>query len=135
MIGRTLGWPFLVRYGPRFGLSAIRLGIGRALFLRHGGKVVFLGRFVAFLRVLAASLAGASGMPWPRFFAFNLSGAIVWVGIVGGAGYGLGTQVEHLFGPIGIAALGLALAALLAGAAVIRREERRLIVEAGTVVP
>lgn len=133
LIGRMLGWPFLVRHGPRFGLSAIRLGIGRALFLRHGGKVVFLGRFVAFLRVLAASLAGASGMSWPRFFAFNLTGAVVWVGTVGGAGYVLGTQVEHLFGPIGMAALGLAVVALFAGAAAIRREERRMIAEAGAM--
>ncbi len=63
LIGRVLGWPFLLRHGRRVGLTQDRLKIGRMLFLRHGGKVVFFGRFVAFLRVLAASLAGASGMP------------------------------------------------------------------------
>ena len=62
LIGRAVGWPFLLRYGRRGSLTRDRLGIDRTLFLQHGGKVVFFGRFVVLLRVLAASLAGASGI-------------------------------------------------------------------------
>lgn len=47
LIGRTAGWPFLLRHGRHVGLTPDRLRAGRLLFLRHGGKVVFLGRFVA----------------------------------------------------------------------------------------
>src|SRR3954454_11163739 len=55
--------------------------------MRHGGKVVFFGRFVAVLRVLAAFLAGANRMPWMRFFAFNVAGGIVWAMFYGCAAY------------------------------------------------
>ena len=58
LIGRSVGLPLLVRYGRRIGLDERRLKVGQYLFLRHGGKIVFFGRFVAFLRVFAALLAG-----------------------------------------------------------------------------
>lgn len=130
LIGRTAGWPFLVRHGRRVGLTPDRLRVGRLLFLRHGGKVVFLGRFVAYLRVLTALLAGTSGMPWPRFTLFNAAGGAVWVAVFGGAAYLLGTQAHALLGPLGVAAL--VLGGLAAGAAVllVRREEGRLRAEA-----
>ena len=52
--------------------------LGRYLFDRHGGKIVFFGRFVALLRALAALLAGANGLPPLRFLIFNAAGGIVW---------------------------------------------------------
>ena len=126
LIGRTAGWPFLVRHGHHVGLTPDRLRVGRLLFLRHGGKVVFLGRFVAYLRVLTALLAGTSGMPWPRFTLFNAAGGAVWVAVFGGGAYLLGTQAHALLEPLGI--VGLALGGLAVGGAIVlvRREERRL---------
>jgi membrane protein DedA with SNARE-associated domain len=50
--------------------------IGRYLFFRYGNAVVFLGRFVAVLRMFAALLAGANSMPAGRFFFFNVTGGI-----------------------------------------------------------
>jgi membrane protein DedA with SNARE-associated domain len=47
------------------------------LFLKHGGKVVFFGRFVAVLRAWAAFLAGTKRMRWPRFLLFNAAGGLV----------------------------------------------------------
>lgn len=132
LIGRTVGWPFLLRHGRRVGLTQERLKIGRMLFLQHGGKVVFFGRFVAFLRVLAASLAGASGMPWPRFALFNVAGATVWVALFGGAAYLLGTQAHRLLGPLGLAMLAIGLAGAVTAAILVRRAEARLSAEAGS---
>ena len=126
LIGRTLGWPFLLRHGGRVGLSRERLQVGRLLLLRHGGKVVFFGRFVAFLRVLAASLAGASGMAWPRFALFNAAGGAVWVGVFGGAAYLLGTQAHRLLGPLGVATLLLRVAGAVTAAVRVRRTEAPL---------
>ena len=48
---------------------------GEAFFARHGGKTVFFGRWLPFLRITAAWLAGANHMRWPRFFAWNAPGA------------------------------------------------------------
>ena len=54
-----------------------RLKLGLYLFAKHGGKIIFFGRFIAVLRALAAVLAGANRYPWGRFFAFNAAGGIV----------------------------------------------------------
>ena len=135
LIGRAVGWPFLLRHGRRVGLTRDRLGIGRMLFLQHGGKVVFFGRFVAFLRVLATSLAGASGMSWPRFVLFNVAGAVVWVTLFGGAAYLLGTQAHRLLGPLGLAMLAIGLAGAATAAMLVRRAEARLRAEARGTQP
>ena len=50
----------------------------RQRFLRHASASVFLGRFVAVLRILAGPMAGAVGMPYGRFLACNVSGALLW---------------------------------------------------------
>ena len=48
-IGRTVGFRWVVRHRSRLRLTTRRLKLGQYLFLRHGGKVVFFGRFVAVL--------------------------------------------------------------------------------------
>ena len=50
----------------------------RDSFLRHAGKSVRLGRFVAVLRVIAGPMAGAVGMPYRRFLLCNAVGAVLW---------------------------------------------------------
>lgn len=109
-IGRRAGLRLLARYGKRVGIDEARIRLGRYIFLRHGGKVVFFGRFVAVLRVMAALLAGALRMDWNRFLAFNVAAAIVWVGGYGLAAFLVGDRIKHLLGPVGIATLVLAVA-------------------------
>ncbi len=58
-LGLRYGYPLLLRYGERIGMFEARIKLGQYLYLKHGAKVVFLGRFVALLRILAAFLAGA----------------------------------------------------------------------------
>ncbi len=135
LIGRRLGFPALVRYGPLVGITAPRLKLGQYLFLRHGGKVVFLGRFVAVLRVLAAVLAGACGMGWRRFLVFNAAGGVAWAALVGGAAWLLGEGVRSLVGPIGALLFAVALTLGLAGLVFARRHERRLIAKAEAALP
>lgn len=74
LIGREFGFRLLVRYGHFIRMTKPRIKLGQYLFLRHGGKVVFFGRFAAVLRALAAFLAGANRMTWPRFLVFNAAG-------------------------------------------------------------
>src|SRR5215469_13725519 len=77
-IGDSAGFRWLVRYGTRLRLTERRIKLGRSLFCRHGGKVVFFGRFVSILRALAALLAGVNRMERSRFLVLNVAGAAGW---------------------------------------------------------
>jgi membrane protein DedA with SNARE-associated domain len=98
-IGRLIGFPVLRCHGPRIGLDEQRLRLGQYLFRRYGGMIVFFGQFVAFLRMLAALLAGANRMPWPPFFFFN--GGVIWSSSFGFGGYVLGFSVHRISGRLG----------------------------------
>ena len=95
-LGRYGGARLLLRHGHRIRLDEGRLKIGIWLFRRHGGKVVFWGRFVSILRTYAAFLAGTNRMEWPRFLVFNAAGAIVWATVFGVSYYVFGSALRRL---------------------------------------
>src|ERR1043165_7207215 len=70
-IGRYGERRFLHRYGRYLHIDDSDLRLGRYLFGRYGGRVVFAARFVAFLRALAGLLAGVNGMRGGRFLLFS----------------------------------------------------------------
>ncbi|HEX6506104.1 MAG TPA: DedA family protein [Chloroflexota bacterium] len=106
-LGRRTGYRLLHRYGRYIRLDERKLRLGEEIFARHGNKVVFFGRFVAFLRMWAAFLAGANRMPWRRFLVFNAAGGAAWACLMGLAGFVFGNTVLQASGPIGIAILAL----------------------------
>jgi membrane protein DedA with SNARE-associated domain len=134
-LGREIGFPFIVRYGSRVGLTEPRIKMALYLFWRHGGKVVFFGRFVAVLRGLVGIFAGASRMSWARFLVFNVSGAAVWTALYGVAAYMLGEDVRRLSGRISTVMLVLAVAAIAGGVVFLRRREKALAEEAEQQFP
>lgn len=75
LLGRRLGRPFLVRHGPRFGLGEKRIEQAEEFFAEHGGKAIFIGRFVGIVRSLAPFLAGSSRMALRRFIPYDVLGA------------------------------------------------------------
>lgn len=91
-MGRFLGRPSLLRFGGRFGLNEDRIAKADAFFARHGGKAVFLGRFVGFARALVPFLAGSSKMPYRYFLPYNMMGAFLWSAAVTLLGYFLGAS-------------------------------------------
>ncbi|MFT8816652.1 MAG: DedA family protein [Komagataeibacter saccharivorans] len=130
LIGRWLGHPLLERKGARIGLTPRRLQTGRFLFKRYGGVIVAFGRFIAFLRMFVALLAGANEMPWPSFLLFNAIGGIFWAGGYAYAAYYLGHSISRISGPVGIAvAIGGGIM-LLCSVIFLRRHEARLAAEA-----
>ena len=134
-LGRWGGYRLLRRYGKYIRFDERRLKIGRYVFLRHGGKVVFFGRFVAVLRTYAAFLAGTNRMSWPRFLIFNAAGGITWATTIGIAYYYIGNTVKHVRGPLDIA-LGVAAAAVIVGFFIyLRRTEERYAAEAQKEFP
>src|SRR5436190_24391582 len=110
MIGRLGGRRLLERPGPFEETRRTALERGDRLFLEHGGKAVFFGRWVSLLRIWAAWLAGATRMSWPRFLFFNAAGGICWAICFGLLGYFGGRAAAELIGRIGVgAALVLAI--------------------------
>jgi membrane protein DedA with SNARE-associated domain len=109
-VGREFGEPLLDRWGHHVGLDARKRMLGRYLFARYGGSIVFFGRFIALLRAFAAVLAGVNGLAPARFFIFNAAGGITWATIFGLGGYVLGEGIARVAGPIGWALLATALA-------------------------
>ena len=111
-VGRRLGWPVMVRVGGWLGQRPDQLERLRLRFLQRAGLSVFLGRFVAVLRVLAGPLAGAVAMPYPRFLLCNLAGAVLWAGTMVSLAWLWGRWIpidRMLKGVVefGLAALGL----------------------------
>ncbi len=134
-IGREFGYRLLRRYGSRIGLAPNKIKLGQYLFLRHGGKVVFFGRFVAVLRVLAAILAGVNRMDWRRFLLANAAGAILWASVVGFGTYFFGKAVMHVTRPVGIALAVVALAGIVGALLFVRAHEAELEAEAERSLP
>ncbi|MGZ3584930.1 MAG: DedA family protein [Ktedonobacterales bacterium] len=134
-IGREGGYRLLRRYGHYIRLDERKLKLGQYLFLRHGGKVVFFGRFVAVLRTWAAFLAGVNRMPWQRFLVFNAAGGILWATIVGLGGYLLGDNFRRLDSTFGTAVAVLAAGIVIASLIFLWRNEKRLEEEAERALP
>ena len=125
-IGRWAGFPLLQRYGSHVGLNERRMDIGRHLFQRHGGRVVFVGRFIAILRTFVALMAGASHMDWKVFLLWNAVGGVAWTALYGAGAYLLGNAMHRIEGPIGIALAVVAAGAIGTSIWFLRRNERRL---------
>ena len=134
-IGREVGYPLLLRYGHYVGLTESKMKIGQYLFRLHGGKIVFFGRFVPLLRMLAALLAGANCMSWSRFLLFNTAGSILWAGAYGIGAYYFGQEASRLQGPIQLALGGVVLVLLVAGSVLLRRREVQLAQAAERALP
>jgi membrane protein DedA with SNARE-associated domain len=117
LLGRAFGHPLLLRYGRHLGLTDARIKLGQFLFDRHGGSVVFFGRFIAVLRAAAAVLAGVNYMPWHRFVVFNAAGAVAWATLYGMGAYLFGRQIERFTTPVALAAILI----VVGGAVVVMR--------------
>lgn len=133
--GREGGFRLVRRYGRLIRVDERRLKLGLWLFRERGALVVFFGRFVAVLRAWAAILAGTSRMPWPEFLAANAAGGVVWAAVVGMAAYFFGEAASRFAGVLGWIFLGVAVIALVAGGAFLRKHEKRLEDEAERALP
>jgi membrane protein DedA with SNARE-associated domain/membrane-associated phospholipid phosphatase len=77
-IGRRLGRGFVLRNGPRVGISHERFAQVEDYFRRHGGKTILIGRFISLVRALAPFIAGSSGMRYRAFVPYSILGTGVW---------------------------------------------------------
>lgn len=117
--GECLGFLVGARTGPallrRAGRVASPANLARAQQFtdRFGSLAVLAARWVPWVRTFVPMLAGMTRMPWPRFLAANVAGALGWVPVLVLAGYFAASlpALRH----IGLAAVLATAVALLAG--------------------
>lgn len=95
-IGRFGGRRLVLRYGRYALITEERLNKAEGFFRRYGGAVVVMARFLAGLRQLNGIVAGTVKMSWRRFLAYNMLGAVLWVGFWGMLFYELGEKAARL---------------------------------------
>jgi membrane protein DedA with SNARE-associated domain len=114
LIGRLGGRRLFERWGPLRRYAERFLPAAERLMAKHGGKIVFFGRFITVLRYTAAWAAGIARMDWWRFLFWNAAGGICWATAVGLVAYYAGNAAADAIQRYGIYA-----AAAIAAAAVI----------------
>jgi membrane-associated protein len=84
-IGRTLGVKVFARF-----INPAHLKRTHEFYERHGGKTIILARFVPIVRTYVPFVAGLGTMPYLRYLAFCVAGALIWVVSLCLAGYWFG---------------------------------------------
>jgi membrane protein DedA with SNARE-associated domain len=92
-IGRIGGMPLLLKVGKLFRFQESQIEDLRRQFSENAVKAVFIGRFVALLRVFASPLAGIAAMPYWQFALCNTIGAFAWAAVMVSLAYFAGQLV------------------------------------------
>lgn len=140
VLGDNFGYLVGRRYGRRLTRAPLvsriyderRTALADRFFERRGWVAVFVGRFVALLRIFAGPLAGMHRMPWPRFVVANASGAVLWVGAVTAVGVLVGSNISRavtIVSRLGYGGLALAVVGIAAYAVWHHRRARRELAE------
>jgi membrane protein DedA with SNARE-associated domain len=81
-IGRWGGMPLLLKIGQLLRFKEKQIESMREQFSQNAVKAVFIGRFIALLRVFASPLAGIAEMPYWQFMLYNTLGAFAWASVM-----------------------------------------------------
>jgi membrane protein DedA with SNARE-associated domain len=127
-IGREGGRRLIYRFGWLSRYADRVMPPAERFFERHGGKAVFLARFLGGVRVTGAWMAGITRMTWWRFLFWNAAGGIVWAVAVGSIAYYAGKAAADSIAHYGLFG-GIALALLVVFGIVVLHVWRRRVVE------
>ena len=130
-IGRRFGMSLFERLGNRFPkhFGPGHVALAKLLFARWGVWAVFVGRFIALLRILAGPLAGALKMRYPHFLAANASGGLLWAGGTTAVVYYAGLAAERWLSRFSWIALVVAVLVVIGMTMLLRERTSRLIAE------
>jgi membrane protein DedA with SNARE-associated domain len=93
-LGRRLGREFVMKHGPRVGISHERFEKVEDYFGRHGGKTIFIGRWISLVRAFAPFIAGSSGMGYRGFVPYSILGTGLWASLHILVGYFFSRSIE-----------------------------------------
>ena len=130
-IGRRFGMSLFERLGNRFPkhFGPGHVALAKRLFARWGVWAVFIGRFIALLRIFAGPLAGALKMRYPQFLAANASGGLLWAGGTTAVVYYAGLAAERWLSRFSWIALVVAVLVGVGMTLLLRERTSRLIAE------
>ena len=114
----SIAWVFVTACSAAFAGDALGFWIGRRwgkaplqrlalakhawariedAYIKYGGLIIVLARFVEGFRQLNGIVAGAMGMPWGRFLIYNGIGAVLGGGVWGLGVYFAADAFMHLW--------------------------------------
>ncbi|HEU5063512.1 MAG TPA: VTT domain-containing protein [Solirubrobacterales bacterium] len=93
-LGRRLGREFVLKHGSRVGITNERFEKVEDYFDRHGGKTIFIGRWISLIRALAPFIAGSSGMGYRAFVPYSVLGTGLWASLHILVGYFFSRSIE-----------------------------------------
>jgi membrane protein DedA with SNARE-associated domain len=130
-IGRRFGMSLFERLGDRFPkhFGPGHVALAKRLFARWGVWAVFVGRFIALLRIFAGPLAGALKMRYAQFLAANASGGLLWAGGTTAVVYYAGMAAERWLSRFSWIALVVAVLVGVGMTLLLRERTSRLIAE------
>jgi membrane protein DedA with SNARE-associated domain len=97
LLGKSLGYSFVQRYGRYVHLSPERIDHVNHWFHRIGHWLLTIGYFIPGIRHFTAFVAGMSKLEYRTFAAFAYPGAAIWVGSFLALGYFLGDKWQTTF--------------------------------------
>ncbi|PWT73942.1 MAG: DedA family protein [Proteobacteria bacterium] len=83
-------------------------------FDRFGGRTIIIAQFVPIVRTYAPFVAGVGQMEYARFLTFNVTGAVLWVGLLTYAGYFFG-NLPLVKNNLGLVIIGIILLSISPG--------------------
>jgi membrane protein DedA with SNARE-associated domain/membrane-associated phospholipid phosphatase len=135
IIGDSVGYEIGRHVGPSLRRSRIGHWVGDARWQRaedylkrHGGRAVFLGRFIGVLRAMVPTIAGLSEMPYRTFLPWNAAGGIIWapgfvfLGYIAGGSYHRVADWAGRASTVLLVLVVLVVAVVMAARAVVQRE-------------
>lgn len=91
-ISRVIGYSLIKHHVDRWYFRRKYVDRAHAFYESYGGKTLIIARFVPIVRTFAPFVAGLAKMTYLRFCLFSMSGGVLWVGLLTGAGFLFGTM-------------------------------------------
>jgi membrane-associated protein len=121
-IGKMFGHQLPQRF-PRL-IKPQHLKKTHDFYERYGGKTIIIARFVPIVRTFAPFVAGIGEMTYSRFMMFNVTGGILWIGLLLPAGYFFG-NLPYVQKNFSLVVLAIIILSILPAVIEFWRERRR----------
>jgi membrane protein DedA with SNARE-associated domain len=81
-VGNYGGWKTILAVAKIFRIQELQLEEIKTKFSDNAVRAVFFGRFIPLIRIFSSPMAGVVEMPFGKFLAVNLAGAVTWASVM-----------------------------------------------------